>query len=420
MKQSLIILAALAFFLGSCKDKYIARYKVYEPVYMDLQTFRSSVAFEKTKNIEKRGSICLWKDYLFVVETNAGVHFIDNSNPSSPVNFGFLRVPGCSDIAVKGQVMYVSSLIDLVCINIEDVRHPYEFRRMENLFPDAQPICFKNYPKMAVDPAKGLLVNWNIKEIEEETDEMPSGSGGFGGDIFVTTNGGIMSETVGGNTSGISGSISRFAISGDYLYVYDAGKLTPINISNPELPLAATATQLSNNIETLFPYGNYLFMGTTTGMLIYSLSSPESPGYVSMVAHMRSCDPVVVQGNYAYVTVRSNSFCGGNINELQVIDISSIENPVKKATFGMKQPHGLGIDGENLFICDGSDGLKIFDASDPETSGSNMIERYRNIEAIDVIPHNNRAIVIGENGIFQYDYSNRKKIKLLSTITIQP
>ncbi|MGV3630184.1 MAG: LVIVD repeat-containing protein [Bacteroidota bacterium] len=420
MKHTIALFVALLLVLCACKDKYIARYKMYEPVYMDLESFRSSVAFESPRPVKVRGNIYIKDEFLFIVETNAGVHFINNSDPSNPIQTGFLKIPGCSNIAIRGSVMYASSLMDVVCIDLGNISQPKEFKRLENVFPGAEAVCLKNYPKIAVESSKGLVVDWKIREMKEETDQIQySGNNGgimtFEGDVFLSA----TSGNPGTGSSGISGSITKFALAGDYLYVYDQGKLTPIDISNPQFPVQAAQVWMQGNVETLFPHGDYLFMGTTTGMLVYGLSNPAAPAYVSGVAHMRACDPVVVEGNYAYVTVRSNSFCGGNINQLQVIDITNIQQPELKKTFEMRSPHGLGIDQGTLFICDGDDGLKVYDASQPENCGSQLIEKYRHIKAIDVIPHNQLAIVIGENGIYQYDYSNRKNISLLSKIEIE-
>ena len=152
-------------------------------------------------------------------------------------------------------------------------------------------------------------------------------------------------------------------------------------------------------------------------MLIYNTKNQATPQYESEVNHMTACDPVVVQGNYCYVTVRSNSFCAGDLNQLDVIDISDINNPVLQKSFEMTNPHGLGIDGNALFICDGEDGLKIFDATDPLTCGDKLLHRFKDIEAVDVIPFNNVAIVIGEDGIRQYDYSDLSNLELLSSFS---
>ena len=134
---------------------------------------------------------------------------------------------------------------------------------------------------------------------------------------------------------------------------------------------------------------------------------------------MRSCDPVVVDDKYAYVTLRSGTTCQGFTNQLEVINVQDLSSPQLLKTYPMTNPHGLGIDNTTLFICDGDDGLKAFDASDINTIDRNMLAHYKNINATDVIPYNNILIMIGEDGIFQYNYSNPKDIQLLSTIAIQ-
>jgi hypothetical protein len=84
----------------------------------------------------------------------------------------------------------------------------------------------------------------------------------------------------------------------------------------------------------------------------------------------------------------------------------------------MYNPHGLGIDGSTLFICDGDAGLKVFDASDISKIAENMLVHEGNIHAFDVIPYHDVLIMIGEDGLFQYDYSDPTNIRLLSMIEI--
>ena len=36
-----------------------------------------------------------------MVEPNEGIHFIDNSNPSSPVQAGFLKIWGATGMSIK-------------------------------------------------------------------------------------------------------------------------------------------------------------------------------------------------------------------------------------------------------------------------------------------------------------------------------
>ena len=84
----------------------------------------------------------------------------------------------------------------------------------------------------------------------------------------------------------------------------------------------------------------------------------------------------------------------------------------------MTNPHGLGIDEKTLFICDGDAGLKAYDASDVNAIDRNQLAHYEDINAVDVIPFNDVLMMIGADGIFQYDYSDPRNIKLLSKIAI--
>ena len=153
-------------------------------------------------------------------------------------------------------------------------------------------------------------------------------------------------------------------------------------------------------------------------MYILDLTSPAQPSIISLYSHLRSCDPVVVEGEYAYVTLRSGSACEGFTNQLEVIDISNLKNPTIVKTYQMTNPHGLGIDQGTLFICDGSDGLKVYDATDVSRISENQLAHDKSINAFDVIPYQQVAMIIGKDGLYQYDYSDIKNIKLISQLPI--
>ena len=222
-----------------------------------------------------------------------------------------------------------------------------------------------------------------------------------------------------GSGLGVGGSLARFTLSGDYLYMLDGGDLQTINVSSEHNPTAVHRNFIAWDIETIFPHKQNLFIGSTTGMHILSIASPESPTAVSTYQHVQSCDPVVVDDKYAYVTLRSGNSCQGLTNQLEVINIENLQSPYLLYTYPLSNPHGLGIDESTLFICDGNDGLKAFDAADVSKIDKNMLAHYKDINAIDVIPLGDVLMMVGNDGIFQYDYSNPKEIKLLSQIRLK-
>jgi len=85
----------------------------------------------------------------------------------------------------------------------------------------------------------------------------------------------------------------------------------------------------------------------------------------------------------------------------------------------MTEPYGLGIDNSTLFICEGEQGLKVFDASNPMEITSNILAEFSDIHAYDVIPLSSYLFTIGEDGFYIYDYSNLSDINLLGSLPIQ-
>ena len=341
MKRLLLILSVGLLIVG-CKDKKYSKYMTYEPVYTDSVTFRTSSTFEAAKTITKKGNIYFKDSYLFVVEPNEGIHFIDNSNPSNPINTGFLNVMGCSGLAIRGDYLYVTALIDLVTIDVSNISNPYEVARMNDVFPAALPLMEKNYPTMTIDKSQGIVTSWNAVQTEEEGNPYPQWQNCFACESVLMTNFSAVPDGGSSNT-GTAGSYALMTILNDYLYVIDNNKLKSYLITNPVNPIEGGESYLSWNVETVFPYDNHLFMGTTTGMMIYNTDNPESPQHTGSISHARACDPVVVQGNYAYVTVRSGGNCGGDINQMDVVDVSNYSNPVLKESYNMENPHGVGI-----------------------------------------------------------------------------
>jgi hypothetical protein len=212
--------------------------------------------------------------------------------------------------------------------------------------------------------------------------------------------------------------LARFTLSNDHLYLLDGGDLVGVNVLTAQSPVESNRMQVSWDMETVFPHGDKLYIGARTGMHIVDISSPESPSYVSHYQHLTSCDPVVVDDHYAYVTLRSANACQAGANVLEVINIENPASPMLVKSYPMTNPHGLGIDESTLFLCDGDDGLKAFDAKDVMKIDNNMLAHYKDIQATDVIPFKNLLMMIGEDGIFQYDYSDPKNIKLLSQIVV--
>jgi hypothetical protein len=215
---------------------------------------------------------------------------------------------------------------------------------------------------------------------------------------------------------GIGGSMARFAIVNNYLYTVNLSNLGIHDISNSADPVVVNTFPIGFNIETIYPFNGNLFIGSRTGMLIYNIGNPGSPERKGSFTHFGACDPVVADDRYAFVTLRTGTACEGIQNQLDVIDVHDVLYPSMVKTYPLVNPHGLAKDENLLFVCDGKDGLKLFDAKN--VADLKLMRHIRGFEAYDVIAWNKKLLLVASNGLYQFDYSNPQNIQLRSTIAI--
>lgn len=418
----LLFALAIVVVLTSCSDSRFRSYTANVATTISLEDFRNTTfALEAPRNLVRPGKIYIYQDILFVNEFMQGVHFFDNSSPANPVNLGFLPVLANVDISARNQKLYVDNYLDLLTFDIADINNPRLLEREEDVF------FFNDYAYFSTfDPAlpmasfenNEIVVSWNTEEITEEVTTMDYNWSQL--ELNINTfaaadlSGGSGASFISG--PGKAGSTSRFAIYNDYLYTLQSNRLDVYRISDQTTFLSEHFVQ--GNAETLFPKGDKLFIGTRNGMLIYDLSSPANPSFISNYSHINNCDPVVIEGNRAYVTLYTDNSCQNLFDELHVVDISDLNNPFLIEDYEMTNPRGLGVDNQLLFICDGTDGLKIYDRTDDLNIHQNLIVNYPEMTSSDVIPYNGVLMMTSKEGIYQFDYSDVNNIFQLSVIPV--
>jgi hypothetical protein len=223
-------------------------------------------------------------------------------------------------------------------------------------------------------------------------------------------------ESTGANTSatGKGGSVTRFTIAQNYLYVVSNHFLYVYSLSNPATPDLVHTSDLNYDIETIYPYNKYLFLGTRTGLYVYSIDTASSPRLIGQAQHARSCDPVVVNDSVAFVTLKSTGNCGPAQAGLYIHDITNITNPVLKNTIPLPDPAGLGLQDSILYVCCGGAGLKIFNVKKPYTPI--LISSKTDGNYLDVIPYNGMLICDATDGIILYDITNPASPALIKKI----
>lgn len=426
--SGLLCMVALAF--NSCRDKIIetVTYTANVPIYKTKTLVRAGIQSTAAKQIEAAGKIHIRGKYIYLVDRYEGVHVIDNTSPAAPINAGYIAVPGVVDIASSGNILYADNYMDMVAIDITDPLNVSAVGRVNDVFEPILPPTGNNLPVADLDERKGIIVGWKVETVTEQQEVEDYGYYGWGSPLESTTgefiaidaaNSGAQPMSAPTTLSGKSGSMARFTVFDNALYAVNNDAIVVFDITDQQNPVEGITAQTGRVVETLFPMDEKLFVGTTSGMLIYDLISPLSPQYISEFNHATNCDPVVVEGDYAYVTLRSGTQCGGWSNQLDVVDISNIQQPALVESYNLTNPHGLGIDNGTLFICDGSDGLKVYNADDPRAIDENMIAHFQEINTYDVIPLGEVLLMIGNDGLYQYDYSDPAQIRMLSVISTQ-
>ena len=410
---SLLIVSIVSILSQSCvKDNCTKRYYYWEPVYRTKTEARANIKNNASKEVERPGKIFIKGNYIFLNEIDKGIHIIDNSNRSAPRNIAFIDIPGNMDMAVKGDMLYADFYSDLVAINISDPLHIVTTKFTENVFPE------RAWGNRFAPNNDQVIIDWVRKDTTVSID--CNGNN----DIFRVTGrmdalflSASQSGTAAASPFGLGGSMARFTIVNNHLYAVSESALNVVSISSPTEPVFITRVNIGWGIETIYPFNNRLFVGSTSGMFVYDITNPISPTQLSSFSHVRSCDPVIADNNNAFVTLRSGNACQGFTNQLDVLDITTITNPILKKTYALTNPHGLSKDGNTLIICDGKDGLKFYNAAD--VNNLVLLKTISGSETYDVIAQNEWALVVAKDGLYQYDYSNLADIKLLSKLTLQ-
>lgn len=407
----LLSLAFTSCLQDTCESE--RQYVRFDPVYMTSAELRTQITPQEPRELENTGKIYSYGRYLMINEPNEGIHIFDNADPADPQAITFLAIQGNIDMAVQNGLLYADSYVDLVVFDLSDPTQPAMVGRTESVFP-----------ALGEDPELGIIVEF----VETEKVETFPCSGNPGNwfwqndALFVNVD--MMAEASAGavpspNQVGVGGSLARFTIGFNRLYTVSEYDLKVFSLDVPQEPSLLETVNIGWGIETIFPYDKHLFIGSRNGMHIMDASNPDAPSYVSTFWHTNACDPVFIDGDIAYVTLRDGTECETFANQLDVVDISDLSNPHLIRTFPMHHPIGLSVRDRHLYLCDDEEGLKVFDASEPSVVGDRLLRQLKSLNAVDIIALPGRPVimVIGRDGLYQFDIQDPGDPQLLSVIS---
>ena len=210
----------------------------------------------------------------------------------------------------------------------------------------------------------------------------------------------------------MAGSMAGMVLMNDHLYaITEMHSLGIVDISNPSLPSLDSNFFAGYDLQTVFPFKGKLFLGSAVGMFMYDVTDPKHPVAAGEFSHGRACDPVIADDHYAYVTLHAGDGCGGDANELHVIDINNLQNAQLVKTYQMTKPTGLSKDDNLLFVCDDTE-VKVYNAANP--ASLQLLKKIKSSGPYDIITGNNKAMIVCNDGLYQYDYSDLNNIRRLS------
>ncbi len=168
--KRLVLLAALFILITSVSSPMQDPFTDYVPVMMKREDLTNSVAVTSAQPLKKTGKLHKYNTTLFVVEPYKGIHMFNNTDPSNPVNLGFIRIPGCIDLVVKDNFLYADNAVDLVTLDISNQQNIKVVNRIQNTFPEIlppdngrMPVVFSKEKR----PKDLIIVEWKLNTVNQ-------------------------------------------------------------------------------------------------------------------------------------------------------------------------------------------------------------------------------------------------------------
>lgn len=141
MKKIVLLLLVSFLFISCWPTTNINDFpqQQYKPVIIARSALESSIAFQNAQPIIKSGKIYIKDDLMFINDVNKGFHIYDYSDSKKPVRIHFIKAPGATDLAIKGNTVYINQAVDLVTATFNPTTKIFTVtNRNRNVFPQKQ------------------------------------------------------------------------------------------------------------------------------------------------------------------------------------------------------------------------------------------------------------------------------------------
>ena len=391
--QTLLCLLFLSCGLNNsknCTKKVIDERDVH--VYYTAAEKRSEPEIEQPKPLKHIKKMLSEKHYVYLTEEHEGIHVIDNIDPANPKCISFIKIAGNWDMTIKGNILYADSYADLLIFDVSNPAKPRLIRRLDDVFD--------------WDNVIGRYLNAGLeKEMVQEVNHIKK-------EYHIACNDEIDFENK--NTAEVAknGSMSRFCRQGNYLYSIDDLDLYVFNISYADNPVKVNKLRVEDKIETVFAHKKRLFIGGLQGVYMYDITSPDKPKQLDIFRHVESCDPIIIDEAFAYISTRAESACRRGKNALFVLDVSNFDKCSQIAEFPMQHPYGLAINDNRLYVAEAEFGVKMFSTTEKDRIADSLLASDKSLHAFDLIALKDKKqlLMTGNDGFYVYDISKADKL----------
>jgi len=389
-------------------------YTEAKAIYFDIDAIRATPLEGDVHAIFNPGKIFIGDEFILIGEEDEGIHVLDNTDRNNPVQTSFINIPGNKEYYVDNNTIYAESYYDMLKIDISNPNQPQLISRSKNAIQ--APLL--NEDGLAITSfdfeTKTIMLDQNDDFYQEIVDDQI---------VYYDFALNVIPESAvptsfAGNSNGKGGTVNRVAKYEGYVYLISNDIITVINDNNFDNDVTKIPSEI-DDMETIYPYKDKLFIGSRSAMVIYDVSTPNQPRKEYDFEHVTSCDPVLPHGDAAYVTLRSGQWdnCPGTMNALITIDISDLDNPRQASEVTMSSPYGMIVIGNQLYVGEGKNGLSVFninDANNPEFQ-----RNYDDVESYDIITDpsdDNILFIAGPDGLSQFIINADQSLDLQSTI----
>jgi hypothetical protein len=326
-------------------------------------------------------SIAVKDNYLFCGGAN-GINVFDISNPATPAAVNFTRIPNLVyHILIEGNYAYVCA--GKTGVVILDITNPAETKIIStstnrNLVGIVFGKIADGYFYTADEG--NIIWRWDISNPQAPV-----------------CNGDIQIEKI--HWFNIVGQTGYFVTFSGYLVIAD--------ISNPSHPVELSRTRSGGNAVM---QGNHIYV-TSGGMAIFDVSNPSAPVLSS------SLSTPGVGYNHSFIS-NNNIFISDVLGGIRIVDISNPASPAEigSYTFGNGDSYEIIKNGNYAYLADKLKGLITFDIT--QISKPNLTHKISIPNICTCVKYSGDTLFIadGYNGVKIYNAGNPYLPKLIAEI----